>query len=106
MNSVMFIRTGIIKDTNRAGGRSVWLCDLDLAPWSCFLLRSTSSHHLLCSLCNQKWLPDDNINSRFAPLPYISDFSQLTVWWKGDAIQSCLLPAFLLGHSTEAGQAV
>ena len=107
---MVFIRTSIVDDTNREGGRSVWLYDLDLAGSPLELLHhfrlcSTSSRHLLCSLCNWKRLPGDN-SIGFAPLPYISDFSQLTVWWKGDAIQSCLLPVSLLGHPTEAGQAV
>lgn len=104
MNEEMFLSVA----DDRGGGRSVWMFSLDLtgSPLQLlhhFLLRSTSSSHLLHSLCNWEWLPDNYINISLSPLPCISVFSQLTLWWEGDGIQSYLLPFSLLGHFTKAG---
>lgn len=105
----MFVRTSVADNTERQGGRSAWLYDLDLVGGPLqmlhpFLLCSASSHRLLCSQC--EWLPDDDVNISLAPLPCISGFSPLAARWKGGATQSCLLPLSLLGHPAEAGQAV
>lgn len=105
MNEVKFLRTSVADDSG--GGRSVWMFSLDLtgSPLQLlrhFLLRSTSSNHLLHSLCNWEWLPDDYINISLSPLPCISVFSRLTLWWEEDGIQSYLLPFFLDGHFAEA----
>lgn len=109
---MLFISANTVDDTSWKGDRTVWLHDLVLTGsllqllYHC-LLCSTSSHRLLCFLCNWKWFADDNTDIGLAPLSYISQFF-CSLQCVGTKMQLSLTisNSGLSGHSAEVGQAV